>query len=34
MKRIIDYTESGKPIVGLRNATHAFRYSKGAAAPT
>jgi type 1 glutamine amidotransferase len=28
MKRFIDYTESGKPIVGLRNATHAFRYAK------
>jgi type II secretion system protein G len=28
MKRIIDYTESGKPIVGIRNATHPFRYSK------
>ena len=33
MKRIIDYTESGKPIVGLRNATHAFRYSKGSSSP-
>ncbi|HYF01173.1 MAG TPA: ThuA domain-containing protein, partial [Planctomycetota bacterium] len=28
MKRIIDYTESGKPIIGLRNATHPFRYAK------
>jgi hypothetical protein len=28
MKRIIDYTESGKPIVGIRNATHPFRYAK------
>src|SRR6187401_1892981 len=28
MKRIIDYTESGKPIVGLRNATHPFKYAK------
>ena len=26
MKYIIDYTNSGKPIVGLRTATHAFRY--------
>ena len=24
MKRLIDYTESGKPIIGLRTATHAF----------
>jgi len=28
MKRIIDYTDSGKPILGLRTATHAFRYAK------
>jgi type 1 glutamine amidotransferase len=28
MKRIIDYTESGKPIIGIRNATHPFRYQK------
>lgn len=28
MKRIIDYTESGKPIMGIRNATHPFRYAK------
>ena len=28
MKRIIDYTESGKPIIGIRNATHPFRYAK------
>jgi type 1 glutamine amidotransferase len=28
MKRIIDYTASGKPIVGLRNATHPFRTAK------
>lgn len=26
MKHIIDYTESGRPIVGIRNATHPFRY--------
>jgi len=26
MKYIIDYTDSGKPILGLRTATHAFRY--------
>jgi len=26
MKHIIDYTNSGKPIIGLRTATHAFNY--------
>ena len=26
MKRVIDYTNSGKPIIGMRNATHPFRY--------
>jgi len=33
MKRIIDYTESGKPIVGIRNATHPFRYPKRPESP-
>lgn len=28
MKRIMDYTESGRPILGVRNATHPFRYVK------
>jgi hypothetical protein len=28
MKHIIDYTNSGKPILGLRTATHAFFYRK------
>ncbi len=28
MKRILDYTNSGKPIVGLRTSTHAFNYAK------
>lgn len=28
MKRIVDYAESGKPIIGIRNATHPFRYDK------
>jgi hypothetical protein len=28
MKRIIDYTESGRPIVALRTSTHAFRYEQ------
>jgi len=26
MKHIIDYTNSGKPIIGLRTSTHAFNY--------
>src|SRR5688572_6274182 len=33
MKRILDYTESGKPIVGLRNATHPFKYAKRPGSP-
>ena len=28
MKHIIDYTESGKPAMGLRTATHAFKYGE------
>jgi type 1 glutamine amidotransferase len=28
MKHIIDYTNSGRPIMGLRTATHAFNYEK------
>ncbi len=28
MKYIVDYTNSGKPIVGLRTATHAFNFRK------
>jgi len=28
MKHIIDYTDSGRPIVALRTATHPFRYVK------
>jgi hypothetical protein len=28
MKRIMDYTNSGRPIIGIRNATHPFRYVK------
>jgi hypothetical protein len=28
MKEIIDYTNSGRPIVGLRTSTHAFNYQK------
>ena len=29
MKHIIDYTNSGKPIIGLRTATHPFSYDEG-----
>ncbi len=28
MKRIIDYTNSGRPIIGLRTSTHPFNYRK------
>jgi len=28
MKHIIDYTNSGKPIMAIRTATHAFNYTK------
>jgi type 1 glutamine amidotransferase len=33
MKYIIDYTDSGKPIMGLRTSTHAFRYKKNKDSP-
>ena len=33
MKYIIDYTNSGKPIIGLRTATHAFNYRKNKNSP-
>ncbi len=29
MKYVDEYVNSGKPIIGLRTATHAFKYSKG-----
>lgn len=29
LKQILDYVNSGKPVVGLRTATHAFQYKKG-----
>jgi type 1 glutamine amidotransferase len=29
MKYVVDYVESGKPVVGLRTATHAFKMSGG-----
>ena len=28
MKHIVDYINAGKPVIGIRNATHAFRYTK------
>ena len=31
MKQIADYVESGRPIVGLRTATHAFNLNAGSA---
>lgn len=30
MQHIVDYVESGRPIIGLRTATHAFNNSEGA----
>ncbi len=33
MKHIIDYTNSGKPIMGLRTSTHAFYYKKYMTSP-
>ncbi len=33
MKLIIDYTNSGKPIMGLRTSTHAFNYRKSKDSP-
>jgi type 1 glutamine amidotransferase len=29
MKHVVDYVEAGKPVVGMRTATHAFRIRKG-----
>jgi type 1 glutamine amidotransferase len=29
LRMILDYVESGKPLVGLRTSTHAFRYPQG-----
>jgi hypothetical protein len=29
MKHIVDYVEAGKPVIGLRTATHAFNIGKG-----
>ncbi|MEE8451436.1 MAG: ThuA domain-containing protein [Thermoguttaceae bacterium] len=33
MKYIVDYTNSGKPIIGLRTATHAFNYRTNRESP-
>ena len=33
MKYIVDYTHSGKPVMGLRTATHAFSYSRNLQSP-
>ena len=33
MKYIVDYTNSGKPVMGLRTATHAFSYSRNLESP-
>ena len=33
MKHIIDYTNSGRPVMGLRTATHPFKYSRNPDSP-
>jgi len=33
MKHIVDYVNAGKPVLGIRNATHAFRYSANSSSP-
>lgn len=33
MKHIVDYVNAGKPVLGIRNATHAFRYHKDSTSP-
>ena len=33
MKHIVDYTDSGRPIIGIRNATHPFRYPDDSESP-
>ncbi len=33
MKHFVDYVNSGKPIIGLRTATHAFSYEKNKQSP-
>ncbi len=33
MKYIVDYVNAGKPVLGIRNATHAFRYASSSQSP-
>ena len=33
MKHIVDYVNAGKPVLGIRNATHAFQYPANSASP-
>jgi hypothetical protein len=33
MKHIVDLIEAGKPVVGLRTATHAFQYTRNRRSP-
>ena len=33
MKHIVDYTNSGRPVMGLRTATHAFKYTRNLDSP-
>jgi len=33
MKHIVDYVNAGKPVLGIRNATHAFRYPANSTSP-
>jgi type 1 glutamine amidotransferase len=33
MKEIVDYLDSGRPVIGLRTATHAFAYPKDSTSP-
>lgn len=33
MKHIVDYVDAGKPVLGIRNATHAFRYAPNSSSP-
>ncbi|MFH5834335.1 hypothetical protein [Halalkalibaculum sp. DA384] len=33
MKHIVDYVNAGKPIVGMRTATHAFQYERNPDSP-
>ena len=33
MKHLVDYVEAGKPLLGLRTSTHAFRYSRDKESP-